>query len=371
MPSPALNEVALPGGAPVARYYALFSLLRDGIRDGAYQPGSRLPTVTDLVGRYQVSRTTVARALDELERAGLVESRWGAGTFVAPPPLPTVELLIAGNRPSPGRHRAVFFDHLLDSVKTNLGDSPCRVTMNYTIEFAPSSGEILAVARARRAQAIVAYRPDEALRSELARVAEQMPVVSLFVAIPQSRVDSVLFDPAEVVRRLFRERLAAGRRVFAYALCRRFHEPRSDSPYAILYEAFIAAAAEAGVEPVVISFDAPDASAPADHAAMDRLRALPSDAIVFADSLARVDFPGERFQFTESPETLAALRNRGTRVVYVDFRQVCRAAGELLRRRAASPALPGRALSLAPELVMAGDTAISQSLSKEDRSWLC
>jgi DNA-binding transcriptional MocR family regulator len=45
--------------------------------------GDRLPSVRDIVKRYQVSPVTVSRALMELTRRGLIVTRPGNGTFVA------------------------------------------------------------------------------------------------------------------------------------------------------------------------------------------------------------------------------------------------------------------------------------------------
>lgn len=56
-------------------------------------PHDRLPTERDLAEAMDVSRVTVRRALDQLERERKVYRVQGAGTFVAPPPITkTVEL---------------------------------------------------------------------------------------------------------------------------------------------------------------------------------------------------------------------------------------------------------------------------------------
>ncbi|MCL3778487.1 MULTISPECIES: GntR family transcriptional regulator [unclassified Actinomyces] len=53
------------------------------ISSGALEEGSRLPTVRQLAGDLRVAPGTVARAYKELESAGLVVTRRGAGTCVA------------------------------------------------------------------------------------------------------------------------------------------------------------------------------------------------------------------------------------------------------------------------------------------------
>ena len=65
----------------------LFDQLRTqiiaGVRDGALDPGSRLPTVRELAGQLGLAVNTVARAYRELESAGIVETRGSFGTFIA------------------------------------------------------------------------------------------------------------------------------------------------------------------------------------------------------------------------------------------------------------------------------------------------
>lgn len=46
-------------------------------------PGQQLPTDTQLVEEFGVSRPTIARAMNELAHSGLIERRAGAGSFVA------------------------------------------------------------------------------------------------------------------------------------------------------------------------------------------------------------------------------------------------------------------------------------------------
>lgn len=52
------------------------------IRSGALAPGDRLPTVRELAGRIGTSPTTISEAWQALSRAGAIESRGRAGTYV-------------------------------------------------------------------------------------------------------------------------------------------------------------------------------------------------------------------------------------------------------------------------------------------------
>lgn len=55
------------------------------IRSGAWKPGDRIPFEHELVAQYGCARATVSKALGVLSRAGLIERRRKAGSFVAHP----------------------------------------------------------------------------------------------------------------------------------------------------------------------------------------------------------------------------------------------------------------------------------------------
>ena len=52
------------------------------IVSGKLKPGQQLPSVRELAQNIQVNPNTIARAYQELERAGIVFTRRGQGTFV-------------------------------------------------------------------------------------------------------------------------------------------------------------------------------------------------------------------------------------------------------------------------------------------------
>jgi GntR family transcriptional regulator len=60
--------------------------LRAAIAAGRLQPGDQLPTVRQLAVDLQVNANTVARVYAELERAGVLETRRGVGSFISATP---------------------------------------------------------------------------------------------------------------------------------------------------------------------------------------------------------------------------------------------------------------------------------------------
>jgi GntR family transcriptional regulator len=69
--------------ARIPLYYQLENVLREKITSGAFASGDRLPTESELIKQYGVSRITVRQALSTLAEEGLIERQQGRGTFVA------------------------------------------------------------------------------------------------------------------------------------------------------------------------------------------------------------------------------------------------------------------------------------------------
>jgi GntR family transcriptional regulator len=66
-------------------YSRVETVLASEIADGPLKVGDQLPTEDNLIARFEVSRITVRRAIQNLVSRGLVEIRRGKGTFVAAP----------------------------------------------------------------------------------------------------------------------------------------------------------------------------------------------------------------------------------------------------------------------------------------------
>jgi GntR family transcriptional regulator, histidine utilization repressor len=67
-----------------APYARVKQHLKDGLARGRWAPGSLMPSESELVAQFTVSRMTVNRALRELQAEGLVARTQGVGTFAAP-----------------------------------------------------------------------------------------------------------------------------------------------------------------------------------------------------------------------------------------------------------------------------------------------
>ncbi len=77
------TDAVLAGLAkPTSGVGAITAYLKRAIETGAYSEGDKLPTERQLAETFKAARSTVRRALDKLEKEGLVSRRLGSGTFV-------------------------------------------------------------------------------------------------------------------------------------------------------------------------------------------------------------------------------------------------------------------------------------------------
>jgi GntR family transcriptional regulator len=105
---------------PLPLYAQLERSIRLAIASGRFSPGDQLPTVRQLAVELRVNANTVAKVYAELERAGVLETRRGVGTFVRAP---------AGYGAADGERQRLLA-HLVDRVlleAAGLGFSPADV----------------------------------------------------------------------------------------------------------------------------------------------------------------------------------------------------------------------------------------------------
>jgi GntR family transcriptional regulator len=78
--------VSVDSRDPTPLYAQLERGFRAAVATRRLRPGDQLPTVRQLAVDLQVNANTVARVYAELERAGVIETKRGVGSFVAARP---------------------------------------------------------------------------------------------------------------------------------------------------------------------------------------------------------------------------------------------------------------------------------------------
>lgn len=66
----------------IIKHREIFNDICNGIMEGRFIPGQKIPTEKELASHYGASRPTVGRALRDLEQKGLITRHQGVGTFV-------------------------------------------------------------------------------------------------------------------------------------------------------------------------------------------------------------------------------------------------------------------------------------------------
>lgn len=65
-------------------HYQLYDEIKNQILNGQFKEHQPIPTENELQKKYNVSRTTIRKALDSIKEDGYVYKKQGSGTFVAP-----------------------------------------------------------------------------------------------------------------------------------------------------------------------------------------------------------------------------------------------------------------------------------------------
>jgi GntR family transcriptional regulator len=76
-----LPASALAGRPQAPLYHQVYTILREQLMEGRFTPDKAIPGELELADKFQVSRVTMRRALDELVREGLIERSRGRGSF--------------------------------------------------------------------------------------------------------------------------------------------------------------------------------------------------------------------------------------------------------------------------------------------------
>lgn len=79
------SEHAVTAVLPVPLHTQIRELLRRRILDGTYPPHSQMPSESQMMESFGVSRITIRQALGDLQKEGLIFKVMGKGSFVAKP----------------------------------------------------------------------------------------------------------------------------------------------------------------------------------------------------------------------------------------------------------------------------------------------
>ena len=165
-----------------AKYLAVADTLKREILNGKYESHERFPSEETLARRFGASRPTVERALRELKREGLLESRSGSGsylTFAARNATGALGVI------APDYHKIDFFTDLCDGIAsaaraagydTLLGDVSApeardrgRWALDIANDVGPSPSKMLMRLRLDEAKRLMAA-PDLTLAEIAARL---------------------------------------------------------------------------------------------------------------------------------------------------------------------------------------------------------
>ena len=115
----------------VAIYLQIVNQIKHLVASGRLAPGEEIPPIRALAAQLLVNPNTVARAYRELEAAGIIATRRGAGTVVraAPSPLSRRERMriLAGRADdllTDARHLDVDLEEIVDLVRERAGRIP-------------------------------------------------------------------------------------------------------------------------------------------------------------------------------------------------------------------------------------------------------
>jgi DNA-binding LacI/PurR family transcriptional regulator len=105
----------MPNRREAPKHRTILQSLEQRILTGRYRAGEKLPGEEGLAREFETSRITIGRAVNELQRRGLVDRRSGSGTYVRrPAPGDVFGLLI------PDLGRTEVFDPICHGISSSL-----------------------------------------------------------------------------------------------------------------------------------------------------------------------------------------------------------------------------------------------------------
>lgn len=175
-------------GLKPVKYAQIVAALRQQIADGTYPPGSLLPSETQLIEEFGVSRPTVVRALEELKLRGEIDREHGRGSFVkAAPPLPENLAALVGSTDSTASREDVLaevagrlaeatanLDAYIEERGNEIADRRIAEARQEFLEIRTDMEQEAAIARQRSEDLVAELRRQLAIQVRRAERAEKL-----------------------------------------------------------------------------------------------------------------------------------------------------------------------------------------------------
>jgi GntR family transcriptional regulator len=129
----------------VPRYYQVYVVLQQRIRDGEWSADAAMPTEQEFAARFGVSRVTIRKALNMLEEEKLILRQQGRGTFALAPARSSTRANFSG-----------FLESIVDVEKR----TRVRILQFEKVALPHDVAELLEVPRGARGLKIVRVRAD-------------------------------------------------------------------------------------------------------------------------------------------------------------------------------------------------------------------
>ena len=229
--------------SPLPLYYQLYSILLADIEEGRLKAGQTLPPERKLADSHGVSRITVVKALDLLEREGLIDRQQGRGTFVKErkpfTPAPLTIAFLPGGLVHPYHY----------SVQTGIAEiaaaKPAHLNVLAHYQKVTHAADYELSELSSRVDGLIIYpksRETPAFLTEL--VVRGLPVVMVDRYLEDVPADAVVFDDEVAAYTLTQHLIQLGHKHIAFV---NYREPDVSSTQDRL-SGFVRAMEEAGLD---------------------------------------------------------------------------------------------------------------------------
>ncbi len=177
------------------KYETIMQSIRRSIESGAITPGQKLPSESELMESFNVSRNAVRQAVHELAKTGLVESRHGVGTFcLRPSPRESMIVGLVCLRMS-----SYIFPRIIDGCNRTLHGENYHLLVNESRYDLAQESRVLSSLRKQQVDGIIitpVQHPGEATNAHTLKELERegIPVVLLDNEYPDYALSSVALD---------------------------------------------------------------------------------------------------------------------------------------------------------------------------------